>query len=149
LWAASDRGAVIVAGRSTGSLERTMIVAPDAPPQVRRAFILLWVSVAIGIAQAIYETLALPAIESYAIATLAIILGVIAIYAVVVYLAARRRNWARYTLLVWSVGGLIAYIGFVGPSSSPGDIVVYLSLVIELVALYWLFTSPGRLWYRA
>lgn len=126
-----------------------MIVAPDAPAQVRRAFILLWASVAIGIAQAIYETVALPAIESYALVASALMLAITAAYAVVVYLAARRRNWARYVLLVWTVGGLLAYVGFVGPSASAGDIVVYASMFIELLALYWLFTSPGRLWYRA
>ena len=126
-----------------------MIVAPDAPAQVRRAFILLWASVAIGIAQAIYETVTLPTIESYALVALALMLAITAAYALIVYLAARRRNWARYILLVWTVAGLFVYIGFVGRSASAGDIVVYASMFIELLALYWLFTSPGKLWYRA
>jgi hypothetical protein len=125
-----------------------MIVAHDAPAQVRKAFMLLGASVAIGIAQAIYETVALPVIESYVLVTLALMLSIQTAYAVVVYLAARRRNWARYVLLVWAVGGLLAYVGFVGRSPSAGDIVLYASMLIELLALYWLFTSPGRLWYR-
>ena len=124
-----------------------MIVAPDAPAQVRKAFILLWASVAIGIAQATYETLALPVIEADAVA-LALVLAITAVYAVVVYLAARRRNWARYVLLVWAVGGLLTYVAFVGRTPSAGDIVVYASMFIDLLALYWLFTSPGKLWYR-
>ena len=87
-------------------------------------------------------------VGSVALATLAIMLGITAAYAVVVYVAARRRNWARYVLLIWTVGGLIAYVGFAGTSPSTGDVVYYFSMVIELIALYWLFTTPGKLWYR-
>ena len=55
-WAASGRGIGIVAGRSTQSLERTVIAALDAPPRVRTAIILLWVSVLISLILALaYE----------------------------------------------------------------------------------------------
>jgi hypothetical protein len=126
-----------------------MTVVLDAPPQVKRAFALLWLSVLIGVVQAVYETVTLPTVEDYVWVALVLVLGIMAIYAAIVVLASHRRNWARYALLVWTVGGAFTYFwGLGGESPSRGDMIVFVSLLMDLVALYWLFTAPGKLWYR-
>jgi hypothetical protein len=126
-----------------------MTVASDAPPQLRRAISLLWLSVLIGVVEAVYDTLTLPVVEDYALGALALILAIIAIYAAVVFLVSRRRNWARYVLLVWTVGGALTYLIILGGElPSRGDDITFLSMLMELVALYWLFTAPGKLWFR-
>jgi hypothetical protein len=126
-----------------------MTVVLDAPPQIRRAFALLWLSVLIGVVQAVYETLTLPTVEGYVLVALALVLAIMAIYAAIVLLASYRRNWARYALLVWTVGGAFTYLASLGGDlPSRGDVIIFVSLLMDLVALYWLFTAPGKLWYR-
>lgn len=75
----------------------------------------------------------------------------------------RRKNWARWLLLVMFVAGTAysAYLSIAPPSPPPGvdpswlhmppsmDAVEWLSLFAGAVAFYFLFTGDARAWFRA
>jgi hypothetical protein len=60
----------------------------------------------------------------------------------------RRKNWARWLLLVAFVASIP--LGFVDvPSLAPSVIVLeWLSLLSEAAAFYFLFTGDARAWFR-
>ena len=68
-----------------------------------------------------------------------------------IFLAGRRRNWARIGLLLLTVAGLAAEIAFPGDwaNEPPWSIAVTIIVTaMDIIALYWLFTGPGAAWFR-
>jgi hypothetical protein len=131
-------------GRSTRSLERTMIMAPNAPARVRTGITLLWASVLITLVKTIVGDLLA---QSAAIVAVTVVL---AIYGLVVFRASRRHNWARYVILAWTALAIVTYV-----TAQSGDtpiwehLLVALSFAIDIVAIFLLFTGEAAQWYRA
>ena len=120
--------------------------------QVKRAVALLWVSLALSVLDSIlaWEPLD-PPDPRWDVALWVLTGGVLLFAAALIYLIARRHNWARLSYLALSVLATLAYAAF------PLDIFasepwwsVALTVVItvlDLAALYWLFSGSGGRWY--
>src|SRR5262245_445034 len=103
------------AGRSTRSLERTMM-APHTPPQVRRAIYLLWLSLGLATLGVIAEWQP-AALEDRSLALeIGLLMALMTLFqAALIYLASRRRNWARIVLL------LVLFLGGITMVIFPGE----------------------------
>ena len=121
-----------------------MIVARDAPAQVRTAIILLWVSSFVILIRA--------AVDDYLsnMATAQMVAIVLAIYGLVIFRASRRHNWARYVLLIWAVLGVGINLTQVINSEAPwwDNTLMGASYALEFAGIYMLFTSSAAQWYR-
>lgn len=123
---------------------------PDTPPQVRQAITLLWITQLLVVVDA-GLTLMFPEPDmadetAFLVVLFVVVLG---LYATLITFAARRKNWARITLLVFAVINTGGY--FLLPSEIPPpwwtEANVWLSTILEIVALYWLFSGAGARWY--
>jgi hypothetical protein len=128
------------------------MLQPDTPPQVRQAIVLLWITQILVVIDA-GLTLIFPEPDTagetgFLVLVFLIILG---LYATLITFAARRKNWARITLLVFAVISIAGY--FLLPSETPApwwtEANILLSSILEIVALYWLFTGAGARWYAS
>lgn len=131
--------------RSTRSLERTLLARRGAPTSVRAAIVLFCVSIAIGLAQLPVDLSRSPSrLDTFVIAPT---IG----FAACVFLAAFRRNWARYLLVLWFVGGLV--VDDLYPENLDDSALAIGTFLVriacEAVALYWLFTGDGERWYES
>lgn len=123
---------------------------PDTPTQVRRAIILLWITQVLVVVDAVLSMMFpepdMPGETGFLVIVFLVLLG---LYATLITFAARRKNWARITLLVLAVISFAGY--FLLPSDIPApwwtEANLWLSFVLEGVALYWLFTGAGARWY--
>jgi len=123
----------------------------DTPKQVRRAIYLLWASLVIGV---LVVALDWEAIESdlgeFKTTMLVIFALSFAVPAMLVYFISRRHNWARILMLVLTLGGNALYIAWPieGPPEPWSSIVVTMGItVMDLAALYWLFSGSGAEWF--
>lgn len=87
------------------------MIRPDTPPQVRQAIILLWVSQILVVIDA-GLTLMFPEPDTagetgFLVIVFLVFLG---LYATLITFAARRKNWARITLLVIAVINTAGYL---------------------------------------
>ncbi len=123
---------------------------PDTPPQVRQAIILLWITQLLVVVDA-GLTLMFPDPDmagetAFLVIVFLVLLG---LYATLITFAARRKNWARITLLVFAVISFAGY--FLLPSEIPApwwtEANIWLSTILEVVAMYWLFSGAGARWY--
>src|SRR3954468_5310449 len=94
----------------------------DAPNRVRKAVLLLWAAVPVtwvGIVYlVVYPEPDTADFREIASIILGLLLLVTLVYGLFVYFASRGRNWARYALVVWTLGdvGLCAAFPFEGPA---------------------------------
>jgi len=75
------------------------------------------------------------------------------LYAFVPYLntcVSRGRNWARIAslLLVLLALGMLAFMPAVSGTTVVEEIASGLATLLDVVAMYLLFTKPGSLWFR-
>lgn len=123
----------------------------DTPTQVQRAILLLWISLGLGALDTVLGTvLSEPDPGESRYEFLLFSIGVLSLGALFIHFASRRRNWARIVLLIVAVVTDIAYI--MVPSDSTPDptwsvLLMVVSSVLEIIALYWLFFGEGRRWY--
>lgn len=126
------------------------MLQPDTPPQVRQAIILLWITQLLVVVDA-GLTLMFPEPDmagetGFLVIVFLVLLG---LYATLISFAARRKNWARITLLVIAVINTAGY--FLLPSETPApwwtEANFWLSSILEVVAMYWLFSGAGAQWY--
>jgi len=129
--------------------------APEAPPplprpvQVRWAVALLSVSLALSVPSTYLQYLRGPRVLADQVA-LAVTLMLLVLLAWVYVRIYRGRNWARIVWLVLFVLGVASYF-FPEVGVRPGAAergLKLVSLLLELVALYLLFSKPGTLWFR-
>ena len=132
---------------------RQHYMAPAKPIQVRRAVALMWASLAIGYILSIPAWEPVPAeLEEYEVfAWLALSVG-FAIPASLIFLVSRQRNWARVILLLLTVGGLSFVAAFwnedpAEPMWSKASTIF--TSVLDLIALYWLFSRPASQWFAS
>lgn len=121
----------------------------ERPWQVARAVFLLWVSYAFAFPLVYFEAQRTPgALETGVIVFWALLFAFAAALNVFIW---RGANWARITYLVLF---LLSLAGFwsTAEETLAGSVLEFLlnglNIGLDSVALYWLFTSPGRLWFR-
>ena len=130
------------------------VEAPQAVPQrVRRAVMLLWTSMALAVPVCALEISRNPEYgEGGVLVAMLIVYALMfaftALLNVKVY---RGRNWARVTTFVFVLIG--AYFTFSPvedslPSSVIESVLNLFCLVLECIAVYWLFTPPGTDWFK-
>jgi hypothetical protein len=122
----------------------------DAPANVRRAVILLWISVALSLVEfaSNWEWPELLADQMNEI--LAFVFISLAVSIALVVLVARRHNFARYLLLLGTIGWIVLYI--VHPwdlSDYPwwSNLVSFAIIAVDLVAVWWLFSRSASEWF--
>ena len=125
----------------------------DTPPQVRKAIALLWMTQLLGAVDMVL-TLMDPDPELAGDIGFFIVLSVIvlfALYATFITFAAKRKNWARITLLVLAIVTTTAYVLMPSEPQDPWwtAAISWLTAILEIVAMFWLFTGAGARWYAS
>lgn len=125
----------------------------NRPIQVRRAIWLLWALLFIGLTSSVLTILEIySGEEQLPLWFWTAMLSVVFIpNAVAIYFANRRRNWARICLLLFlilSLSGIPSLWSLpLGESWLPITMGL-LETLLEIAALYWLFTGQGAAWFR-
>jgi hypothetical protein len=122
--------------------------AGPRPRQVTWAVQCFWVELALGVPQTALQ-IANGQIRQYIVATL-ILIGVIsASEALVIYKISTRSNWARYVALVCTVLGTMIWISSARAAASSASIALnVIATLLDIAALYLLFTRPGKDWFK-
>ena len=120
------------------------------PLQVRVAVGLLWLSIALALPSMYLEVVRAesPAVGVVVVVLMSVVLAFAAFLNVQI---SRGRNWARITLLVllvisWVVSFIPDETRAVSTVESAMSVI---SAVVDVAAIYLLFTSPGALWFRS
>lgn len=123
----------------------------EPPPQVRRAILFLWMSVALGFVEFIFLVMNPdPDIADMLGFLMGFTLIVLGAYCAAIVFAARGRNWARVFLLLFVVLTVAGIIMLPPETPQPWWVLVAttLSVVLEVLAMFWLFSGAGAQWYR-
>jgi hypothetical protein len=129
-------------------------VEPDPagprPARVAVAVRLFWIEFAVSVVQGGLDFYS--AADGFA--RVAVVVGAslsLPLEALVIYKIARRRNWARFVALGAVIISALLWFGAIrqGISADPvTGIMGAVELVIDGIALYLLFTNPGRQWFK-
>lgn len=134
---------------------------PVKPAQVRWACRLLWLALVLSMAlllprigelwldyQDFGESLALMAVTIW----IAVNVVVNGIYALLVWLISRRKNWARWGLLVYGVSNLWMVVVMLKAPSYDDPVSAYIAWGLTLAAEFWalwlLFFGTGARWFK-
>ena len=116
------------------------------PKKVGTAVNLLYIVLGIRILQTILE-----ASMASARPSMFIIFCVLAVMWLVIYMIGKGRNWARITYLILFIIGLRVSVvplwAVLGANPIPGLLVIA-QLVIQIIALVFLFQKPSSDWFR-
>ena len=125
------------------------------PPQVTWAVNLFWVDLALS---AVYDISTWPRAEGVLsqIGAASFVLIVLALEAWVIVHIARGRNWARWVAFASVILGVVGILGTLGVLPWPSDpahasrylALGVLSTLVDFAALYFLFVSSGRHWFK-
>lgn len=122
----------------------------DKPTAVIYAVWLLWLSIPLGIPATIYEYQRTMA-ESPSPLLLPYYLGIYFVFFTINVGVNRGRNWARILFLALAVFSLLVFVfQFDDIMKSPIFVLaIYLiSFVVDAFVAYFLFSHPGKLWFR-
>ncbi len=122
----------------------------EKPVEVVRAVNCLWASLALGFVKALMDmqhlsAQAAPAFTNFVLVT------VIAFSAFLIYKIAQGRNWARITDLVLTALGSLLYLPMLMTEFGRSPVLGAFSVVqlgLQIFALWLLFTSPGKVWFK-
>ena len=123
---------------------------PARPRQVQIAVALLWLSLALGIPEAALGTRQ-PDEGGMGVVLMVIMLlifGLVGFLNVKVY---QGRNWARIVMLLLTVLSVLVMLIPSDESQAQGPLLqgLYLfDVLIEVVAMYLVFSKPGSLWFK-
>jgi hypothetical protein len=128
---------------------------PSAPPRVRKAVVLLWIALAL----AILESVVAPDFASFgddggfAWMFWTFVLLSYGLNAALIHFTSRRRNWARIALLLLTLASVAVVLFPWSDDYFAGWTVANVAstaayTVMDLVALYWLFTGEAKEWFR-
>ena len=124
--------------------------AAPRPRRVTLALWFLWAEFALSVTQSVMQLGAMTGQRFFGyvvVLTAAVLIAEV----VVIYKLASRRNWARYVTLIVTVLGLLQFIRVLTQGQQVDPIVgtlEALQLVLDGIALFLLFTSPARQWYK-
>jgi hypothetical protein len=122
----------------------------EKPKQVIYAVWLLWLAIPLGIPGSIYEYQRMPEDQQ----GLGFLVFYVALYVFAMVLnifISRGHNWARILTLFFFVVAFATYAALFNEYSTypfvplASNIIV---LILEVIAVYLLFTNPGKLWFR-
>lgn len=123
---------------------------PARPRQVLVAVALLWLSLALGIPEAALSNL--PIVGGSADVALVLIMlllfGLIGFLNLEIY---QGRNWARIVMLALTVSSVVMMLFSPDEVRAEGPLLqgFYLfDTLIEVAAMYLVFSKPGSLWFR-
>ena len=127
------------------------------PAQVRRAVILLWflllaavVAMPLTFNDFAAEMAAATSMPGIANLMWPIFLGVFILNALLIVFVSRGQNWARIVLLIMTIGGLATFLWpetYETPLSWDWWVSNIAFAVLDVLALYWLFTGTGAEWF--
>lgn len=123
---------------------------PSRPRQVHIAVALLWLSLALGIPEA---ALGSPpsgegGMGAVLVVSMLLVFGLVALLIVKVY---QGRNWARIVVLLLTVLSVVMMLFPSDEVQVQGPLLqgLYLfDVLIEVVAMYLVFSKPGSLWFK-
>ena len=125
------------------------------PHNVNIAIALLWTSLVVGVIGFVVNVklLYIIAMGGYATIVAAIVyfICINAAMAVLIVLISKGKNWARMTMLVFYIYGLLRYaMTFSGEHSSLTllGLLAVAQALLQLIAYYFLFTKPGSVWFK-
>lgn len=123
---------------------------PERPRQVRLAVALLWLSFVIGIPTWLLGAARNPehGYEPVALVVTALLFAFSALLNLLIYKGA---NWARIVILVFALIGAVFLLLPLDEPHPPGllEKALYVAdLLLQVPALYLLFTAPGSLWFK-
>ena len=124
----------------------------SSPPQlVKIATSLLWLSLAIGVCNALYVAAA-RSHNAEAVAVIVVVVGVVfGLYSGLILAIRRGRNWARIFFFVVMFGGYLLTVlrpGRYFPKDTVGAAIWLIQALMQTTALCLLFLRPARLWFR-
>ena len=129
-------------------------LAPDhavpRPRQVSWAVWLLWTELALDVLQIVVDVRPTEGNALFLFALGGFVIG-LGIEAFVIYKLATRRNWARYVILLFAILNLLDWVGSLrqGLITDPfRGVMTSLELMLDCVALFLVFTSPGKHWFK-
>ena len=137
-------------GRPLNSVVRTHPKL-ERPSQVGRAVFLLWASLIVSVVDALLSIEPLAEFDTEFRLIMAVIFVVtFGTCACLIYLSGKRRNWARWGLLLLTVSGWAVYA--IWPSDFAGEpwwswLGTGATAILDTVALILLFTGAGAHWY--
>jgi hypothetical protein len=119
----------------------------EPPLAVRRAVWLLRISVAIGLVE-IYLSVNLAGKALVpVIVSLAVIMLVIAAYLWVVQNVSKGRNWARLTVLIVVILGVVESLATHDSSRPLVFVLRLIDTLLDIIALALIFRRPGSQWF--
>jgi len=123
----------------------------EAPTQVRRAVLLLWAALLLGVVEALFNLAPLGLDDRWFSAVMFAIFGaMVGLNALLIHFASRRRNWARLLLLIFIVAGLALYFVWIPEVEAEpwwswmGTIGIN---IFEIAAMAMLFSGASAKWY--
>jgi hypothetical protein len=120
----------------------------ERPRQISRAFVLVWISLALGVGASVLELRRGP--DSVTAWLVGVIVAVTV--SIVLNLAIwRGRNWARIVYMVLTALVLVAYPFLLATEAGLGRFEIALdvtAMALDCFILYLLFTRPGSQWFR-
>ena len=120
------------------------------PSQIHIALILLWISLGVGLLISLIDSNpALAGVSTAFIVTVAV--AVLAVMAFFIFHIGRGRNWARITFLILFLLGTWPFMQELVGMFNRSLIACLLSVtqfVLQISAIYLIFTKPGNAWFR-
>ena len=124
--------------------------ATNRPRSVSSAVNLLWASLVVGLLKVFMDLSHLGDMASVAaIVVLSVVF--VALFGFLYFKISVGKNWARITLLVMGVIGIVPTFSIVSTEFSRSVVVGTLSLLqltLQTYAAFLLFTQPGSNWFR-
>jgi hypothetical protein len=116
---------------------------------VNRALALLWIALAGMVVSVAMSYRELNGDEFFA-GFVFIALVLLALNAALIWLVGRRRNWARITMLVLVLAALALLVpgDWHGKSSLEDELIAWATSLMEVFAMYLLFTGDSVAWFR-
>jgi hypothetical protein len=134
---------------SVADPERVPLLAAR-PQQVRVAVALLWASFVLGIVAWLLSSLRDP--ETGFSVLVLVITGLLFAFSVLLnVMVYRGRNWARVVVLVFVALAGLLLLAPIEEASSPSmaeQVINLVTIALECVAMFLVFTQPGSLWFK-
>ncbi|MCG2634651.1 MAG: hypothetical protein J4A00_07010 [Gammaproteobacteria bacterium] len=124
--------------------------AAQKPQPVVTAVYLLWASMAVGLVKILMDLSSLSGVAPPAFTNF-ILIFTFALIAFLIFKISAGRNWARITLLVMFIIGVLPTLSIVPGEFSRSAVVGALSVAqigLQIYAQFLLFTQPGSAWFR-
>jgi CDP-diglyceride synthetase len=121
----------------------------DTPPQIKKAFSLLWLSFAIGLTEGLLTQLLSEPSEDLDTWVWIILIVAFGLSAYFIHAASRRKNWARVVLLALTSLTIVTYLAWPEWNDQTWWSLVLFGVCasMDTVALIWLFSGEGAKWY--